>query len=272
MLNRIATIGITLFWAMMMVQLARREVLPMLEAVRDASTPASYAELERLAAKPRADQMGVYLKDKRIGFSLSRLRMLSGELRMESRTNLRFSLSDSPAASALGTEALDMSSHFEARVRDGELLEFRATVAAKPGTAPFLTVDGLPIGNTLQLKIRQGDNTRIETVPFNARRLVSGGFGQAVVPRALQVGMRWPISSVNPFTGNLQISRAEVVGMEDVILDGNPVPAYVIEMRQGSNKMKMWVDDDGVVVKQTLFNFTFIREPAPADALERTSL
>ena len=60
--------------------------------------------------------------------------------------------------------------------------------------------------------------------------------------------------------------------MEDVLLDGNKTAAYVIEVTQGAGKMKIWVDDDGTILKQKMFNFTFIRERTPADALERKSL
>ena len=273
MLNRMLTIGITVFWVAMMVQLAKREVVPSLVAAREASRTANYSELERLASKPRVDQMGIYLKDRRIGFSLSRLRIQHGELQMESRTRIKLNLSEGNApASALGLGSLDMSTHFKARVRDGELQDFRVTVSSPPGAPPLATIDGTPIGKILRLKIRHGESVQYESMPFDSRQLISNGFAQAFVPRTLKVGMRWPIRTLNPFTRGVQVSMAEVVGMDTVVIDDAEIAAYVIEVSYGSSTMTIWADEDGGVLKQQLFGFTFIREAPPPDALDRSKL
>lgn len=273
MLNRLLSVGITLFWLAMMAWLVQREVLPAFHEAHEALQSTSYHCLEARAADTPVSQMGIFLGGKRIGYTLSRMRLVGQELRLESRTEIKLSLSSRRHA-RLGPEIgdLDVSLLFVARVLQGELLDLRLTVNAPPGSPPIVVIDGVPVAKMLQLKIRHGGKTEIESIPFNPRQLISSGFGQAFALPKLDVGMRWQFRTLDPFSRRVRVSEAEVVGTEPITLGSETVQAYRIRIPYGTSEITVWADEDGAILKQKVFGFTFIREPPPSDAKERRSL
>ena len=97
MLGKILTAAITLFWVVMMALLAKRDVLPAYLAEREAARAPNYAYLEALAAKPRIQQMGIYMAGERIGQTVSRMAKVGDELRLTNQTDLE--LNSSPRKS-----------------------------------------------------------------------------------------------------------------------------------------------------------------------------
>jgi len=267
------TVAISAFWVAMMTRLIRHEIAPTVTALREASEGTTYQYLETLAAKPRATQMGIYLRDKRIGYALSRIQRSDDTLHIESRSELAFSLSPDAAVSLGPSDtALDVVLHFKARVLQSELLDFRLTVNSPPGSAPVAIIDGVPTGKRLHLKIRHGGETQTETIPFDSKQVISGGFTQMLTPGNLTVGMRWPIRSVDPFSRSVRVTHAEVTGIDTLRVGDRSVRAFVIRVPYGSNDMTVWADEEGNVLKQTLFGFTFLKESPPSDVFERRRL
>lgn len=274
MRGKAATAAITVFWLTMMGLLAHREILPAWRATREAAETLSYTYLESLAAKPRVSQMGIYLREQRIGFTLSRMRKVADALHLDSRSEMNLSLS--PGASSLIGPGMGGSLHvglrFNARVVSGELVDFRLTVSSPPGTAPAVTVDGQPVGESLHLKIRQGDAVRQETIPFNSKHLISSGLGQTFALPKLRVGARWAIRSLDPATYAVRTAWAKVVGRESLTIEDTTYDAYLVTIPYGGYEVKIWADRDGEILKQKIFGFTFVREDPPADALDRKHL
>ena len=271
MLGRVLTVTITLFWLAMMALLAQREIVPNIRFARAASQPTSYHYLESLATEGRVSQMGLYLGKRRIGYTLGRMRMVGDELHLESRTELKLSLSSNPRSTA-GLGRIDMSTEFLVRVEQGELLGLRLTVSSPPGTPPLAIIEGVPERQSLRLHIRQGDDIRVETIPFDSKQLISSGLAQAFALPKLSVGLRWKIHSLDPISRTVKVSTAEVIGKETVRLHGEDVEAFIIRIPYGTTETRIWAGPDGDVLKQQVLGFTFLKEEPPSDALERSTL
>lgn len=264
MTGRLLTAGITLFWLAMMGLLAHREILPAYRAAREAAQRLTYSRLQELASEPRVSQMGIYLGKRRVGKTVSVVRMVDDELRIRSETELNIRLSPGPSLGPTG-EGLRAAIRFCARAALGRLLEFRLTVSSPPGTPPAAIVDGYPVGRSLVLKIRQSGTTTTRTIPFDSEQLLSDSLSPALAPGDLRLGRRWVIRTLDPTTYTIRSVWAEVVRREPVTLDGETTDAYLIEVPYGSQKVKVWADRNGEVLKQKVLGFTFIREEVPAD-------
>ena len=273
MLGKLSTIAITLFWLTMMGLLAQREIIPAWHAARESEQTAGYEYLKALAAEPRVAQMGIYWRDRHMGYVLSRVRKVDGVLLLENRTEINLGMSGN-GASLFGVAAAGgaLGTRFRARVVEGELTDFSLTVSSPPGTPAMVTVNGRPVGNILNLNIRRGDETRAESVPFNSRQLISAGFAQAFAMPDLHVGARWAVRTLDPVGYTVRTAWAEVVGTERLIIDKQEYDAYLVEISHGFFKVKIWADRNGEILKQKMLGFVFVREDPPADALERKRL
>ncbi len=273
MLNRILTVGITLFWAAMMTLLVQRDLIPQFQAMRRASQPDSYHYLERIAEKGRAEQMGIYLGDRRVGYTRSRVRMMADELHLESKTVIRLSEASGPLAQVPAVAGfLDFGIYFSAHGFQGELLDVRATLSMPPGTAPMVIVTGKPKGGALELTIRQGEKAETRTVDFDPKQLLSSSYGQAFSLPALKMGAAWRITVLDPLTRSIRVLPAKVVDREFVAIGGRTYDAYVIRILYGTSETKVWATPKGEILKQTMLGFTFLREDPPEDILEAPTL
>ncbi len=273
MFYKALTIGITLFWLAMMACLAQREIVPAFQAAHAASQPTDYRYLERLASTPRVSRMGIFLRDKRIGYSLSRMRMVHETLHLESKTEIKLSLSPG-GLPAFGPNmgSLDVLLQFHARIMQGELVGMRLTVSSPPNAPPFVTIDGIPVGEMLHLKIRHGDQIDMESIPFNSSQLISSGLAQTFALPKLAVGESWQFRTLDPFSRSVRTSEARVTGRETVTINGENIEAYLIVIPHRTAETKIWASGDGEILKQKIFGFVFLKEEPLPDAFDRSPL
>jgi len=260
-LGRLATGCISVFWLIMMAVLAHREILPAYRAARQSSTGATYARLEEYAEAGHVSQMGIYLGDRRVGRSVSVFRKVGDEVRLSNDTEVNLELSPAAAAVPAAVNGLHAVMRFRARILEGRLLDFRLTVSSPPKTPPLAIVDGYPTGKVLVLRVRQGDRTTTQTIPFAAEEVLSSNLTPLVaLPERLRVGRRWTIRTLDPTTYAVRSVQAEVVAREPVSLDGVTRDAYRIEIPYGSYRVQVWVAPDGEVLKQKFLGFVFLKE------------
>ncbi len=269
MLGKVATALIVIFWLTMMALLAQREILPAVRAARESYLQATYNHLEKLTETPRISQMGIFLRGRRIGRSVSILRKDDGALRLQNETEINLSLSPGGALMSAGIGGLHAVIRFRAKAMAGRLLDFRLTVVSPPGTPPLVVVDGYPVGKMLALKIRQAGQTRTKTVPFDASQLLSSSLAPVFALPDLHVGKRWMMRTLDPATYAVRAVWAEVEGKESLSISGREYEAYLIKIPYGSYEVKVWATPDGEVLKQKVFGFTFVREEPPAELLEQ---
>ncbi len=269
MLGRFATAFIVVFWLTMMAVLAQREILPTYRAARQLSAGTTYAHLEKLAEAGRVSQMGIFLGKRRIGRTVSVFRKVGDELRLQNDTEINLNLSTDGAFMPGGVPGLHVLMRFRVRVAERKLLEFRLTVSSPPKTPPLAVVDGYPAGRTLVLKIKQGGQTRTESVPFSAEQILSSNLAPILAVSELHVGKRWIIRTLDPTTYTVRAVWAEVVAEEPVSIGGTQHEAFLIKIPYGSYEVNVWATPDGEVLKQKVFGFVFLKEQPSPDVLEQ---
>lgn len=97
-----------------------------------------------------------------------------------------------------------------------------------------------------------------QTIKYQPRSVVSDLLGPLDRLPGLHVGQRWEMQVVNPFTGNTEASRAEVVRRTVIHWAGNPVATYEVEQKMSSLRVHTWVTTDGVILRQEV-PFPFVR-------------
>lgn len=260
---------ITATWLTMMFGLARDEIAPAVRHAREIAQSVSYEHLEAVVPESRVDQMGIYVGPQRIGRATTWLKRREDELVIESESVLDFQ--GAPLFKGLGAalgDRLHCVIRFRASVIAGRLQEFRATVSSPPGSPPDITVDGVPDGSNLVLRIRQFGAVRTETVPFDPRQLLHNAFAPGLSLRDLRVGKKWRLKNLDYLTYTVDSAWAEVVGKETLAWAGEDVEAFVIVVSRGHYTTRIWARADGTILRQQFMAFNLIREPPSQAALE----
>jgi hypothetical protein len=264
LLGKILTVVITLFWMAMMTLLAKWDVLPAYLAEREAARAPSYAYLEALAAKPRVEQMGIYLGGTRIGQTVSGMSKMGDELRLTNHTDLAL---NSLAAQLLmmGGGGAHFSIKFEATIVEARLAGFRMEAFSQSRSEPLVIVDGLAAEDTLRLKIRQGNRAQSMSVPFDPRQVLSGLFAPTSMPAKLRVGESWPVNTLGLGSYGIQNGTATVLRTERIETEGVAQNVFVIGIKYGTYETTVWANSEGEVLQQKFLGFTLVREKPSAE-------
>jgi hypothetical protein len=265
LLGKILTAAVTLFWVAMMGLLVKRELLPAYLAEREAARAPNYAYLETLAAKPRVQQMGIFLAGNRIGQTVSRLAKVRDELRFTNRTDLQLNAIAARLLMMSGG-GVSFSFRFEATVIEGRLAGFRMEAFSPPQTEPLAIMEGVAAEDMLNLKIHQGGRVQSVSTPFDSRQVLSGLFAPTFVPAKLRVGESWPVNTLGLGSNGIQNGTATVLRTERIETEGATQEAFVIGIKYGTYETTAWVNSEGEVLQQKLLGFTLMREKPSAEA------
>lgn len=262
MIGKLATAAICIFWIVMMTLLVQRDIMPAVVAFREEQHTPGFARIKELAEKGYAQQMGIYLGERRIGFAQAWLKDSpdDGTVRMTNISQISMNMPGGNIIPGLPKGGLSLKFDFDAVVSSEGLQNFRLNVYSEGAAAPLAIVDGNPVGDTLNLKIRTGEETRIEQVPFRASAVLGNDMGPMVLPPKLAPGVKWPVRSLDPMTYAVRTAWATVHKKETVSIDGQDVQAYLITIPFGTAELKVWANDDGEVLKQKFLGFSFVRE------------
>lgn len=262
MIGKLATAAICIFWIIMMTLLVQREIAPAVVAFREEQHTPGFAHIKELAEKGYAEQMGIYLGQRRIGYAQAWLKPSPDDdtVRMINVSEISLNMPGGNMIPGLPGGAMSLKFDFNATVSNVGLQDFRLNVYSAGASAPLAIVDGNPVGDTLNLKIRTGDETRFEQVPFRADAIIGNDMGPMMLPAKIEPGVRWPVRSLDPMTYAVRTSWATVHKKETIEIEGAEVQAYLITIPFGNMELKVWANDEGQVLKQKFLGFSFIRE------------
>ena len=87
---------------------------------------------------------------------------------------------------------------------------------------------------------------------YEPRSVVHDALGPMDRLPGLHIGQRWDTRVVNPFTGQVEVVRVEVVRRDLIHWNGEPVSAFEVVHRSGPLTVRTWVRSDGVILRQEL--------------------
>ena len=97
-------------------------------------------------------------------------------------------------------------------------------------------------------------------------QIAAQGLSPLLALPALEVGMKWHVVVVDPFTFRPSRVEMEVLRKQELRWQGRDVPTHVVAIRSGLISALAWVGPRGEVLReQTLFGLTFISEPLPEE-------
>ena len=147
----------------------------------------------------------------------------------------------------------------------GRLVEFESRVRLADD-ADAIKVQGKIEGSTIHLTVQSGEITATLSRSLSPNALVSDELSPQVRMPGLRVGQTWTVPLYSPFraaASPLEILQAVVEREDRVHWDGRTVNARVIVYRGdsgsglagGETRGKMWVREDGVVLRQEVAVF-----------------
>ncbi len=108
---------------------------------------------------------------------------------------------------------------------------------------------------------------------YEPRSVVHDALGPLDRLPGLHLGQRWDTRVVNPFTGQVEVVRVEVLRRDLIPWNGEPVSAFEVVHHSGPLTARTWVRPDGVILRQEV-PFPLVRlvlERLPDKAQSTTS-
>ncbi len=255
-IRRLAAAGIALFWAAMVIALARRSSAPMpaadgAEALDSRAIAAQWQDVE--------EWMSIESNGKPIGAIHSRLaRQSGGEFQLTSRASLRFSAPD--------RAGLDLAAI--AKLNDRfELSSFSMRADSSPLR---LRVYGFVWAERLYLRFATGEsNKRMAYYPLEGPVSLMEAL-RPLAARAvdLEPGKLYRIQAFDPiWFGQAGAAAIEIVGEETIVSLGVPVEATRMEMRLGGRKLTAWIGPDRSLLRYEMMDGLVFERMDAAEAL-----
>jgi hypothetical protein len=153
----------------------------------------------------------------------------------------------------------------------GNLRSFRATVKPAEDSDELLRVEGELVRGIMEIRMHGPLPilNQKRSYPYEPRSLLQNALGPFDRMPGLQVGQRWETRVVSPLTGQVEVSRVEVVRRTVIQWDRAPVATYEVVQQMTPLSARTWVRPDGLVLRQEV-PFPFVklvleRLPEPPD-------
>lgn len=275
MYSRLFNIIVCLMWLSTMTWLITQKVVPALWV----GQPPSY---QAIVETQKREPVGwhLWINNKQLGWALSTLEE-QGQGSKEIRSYIHFDeLPIDELTSGWGRALFRLmeqpSGKFEMDVQNvltidsmGKLLRFDSRIQLDP-LKNILRMQGIVDGLQLHVEIRSGNFSYSSDVPLPQHALLNDALSPQTQLPNLAIGQTWAVPALNPLrpTANLmEVMRATVEEKEPIYWNSEIYDAWVVVYRgdpgagfasKSGNRGKLWVLDDGNVIKQQAMIFDSI--------------
>ncbi len=215
------------------------------------ATPA-YSDLFSDENLPSRRRMGIYIGDKRVGFSEAITeRLPEGSYRITNRTEV--------TSERLGL-LNPLTSSFILNLNPERRLESFTFGLKEPFQAQ---VKGEVLQDKIHIVARIGRSSLEQEYAFQGEDLLVTSLGPSGIPHRLRVGTRWSVRVLNPRTFEVDRAEMRVVKKEKIEIEREMLETYLVRMRiPGFQKdLRAWVSMEGEVLRQeTPFGFVLVKE------------
>lgn len=231
-------VSATTFWLVMMSLLIRREFFEL------TAVESPYEVLPLHDVKLREEYRAIYLGSEFIGFNFNVLEPKEKseksdyELRHQNYLTFRF-LGQEREMLVKGKALLDSRLYlkgFEIRVTSGD---------------HWNRITGQTAKNNLNLIIEGKDSVPVRKIfPLKGPVLFSEAMNFVWTPENLRLGKQGRLELWNPLLMNVETIGFLVWGKDKIKYKGEEVPVYGIGIKQDGVETRMWVSEDGIVLRQ----------------------
>ncbi len=241
---------VTTFWAVMMVSLVRRDLLPAIP--RPMSGEMSFESVLAATPLPYSSRMAIYFGEKKVGYA---------DTTIEKQTAGWYRVGTNVTAEA----PLPFGENVRFRIFGHLILDerFQLRSLRLSFSSPIYRADmsGTVDLNQLELTIESDGTTWRRKVPIDTAQLMSNSFFPFVRAPWLRPGESWTISLLNPVTFETEQVVAKVERTEKMTVSDKEETVHVVVMNYAGQELRAWVTRDGEVVRQeTSLGLKMIRE------------
>jgi hypothetical protein len=250
------SLGIVLFWLVMIILLVRRH-WPAKQPLPPSLPPATL--VEHASRQTQESWLGVYHHHKKIGYVQRRLTTLATGMRWEEQSRLKLRVLDT-----------DQTVHTEVRATLDQhyaLQDF--SVRFLSGSGVFQVTGAVTSGGSVQPELRgqmtSGGNTSAFAVPLREPVYLPTAIQMSLQGVTLQPGDVRHYTIFNPLT--LQTDSLSVTALGTETLPGQALPVSKVAVHYSHTTVHAWLDVHGAVVKEEAPLGLMLQRESPADAL-----
>ncbi|HUU81341.1 MAG TPA: hypothetical protein VMW90_07825, partial [Acidobacteriota bacterium] len=188
------------------------------------------------------DWMEVYLKGRKVGYSVSQVSPLGDNYLIQDEIFLRLNL----MGQATGMRAVTRSIVDHAF----SLKSFRFTMIS--GVVTF-QASGKVEGDEMLLEIGEGNARRSKRIKLSGPPVTGSGMTQIFRGQPIEVGRSFMFPFFDPSTASQKAIAIKVVAKETIVIAGIKYDTFRLETAMWGQPMTFWLDENGIVLKEEGF-------------------
>lgn len=240
-MKRIISIGVVLFWSVMVLWLVRRS------SVSDTTSPPPPPPVPAaMSLSPAAQEgwMGIYHQAKKIGYFHRRLVPVEQGYRWEEQSQMKLRVMDTDQLVHTSVRAA-IDQHYA--LQD---FSFRLDTSGVIFEVTGKVVEGGAAGRTLTGQIVSAGNASPFSFPLRDPIYLPSTTQMMLRGVSLQAGEERQYSIFNPLTAKTETISVTALGPETLTLKGQQLAVTKIAERFGGTTVHAWLDHEGKVVKE----------------------
>jgi hypothetical protein len=207
---------------------------------------------------PQRDWKEIYLKDKKVGYTVSLIKPFDGGYLVQEEVFLRLNLMGLASGVYTATQC---------QVDDNFLLKsFNFSMSS--GVVRF-NLTGKVEGDELVLQSARGKAKRTQRIKLSAPPMMGSCVGYFLKSRKIRVGEEFKVPIFDPSTTAQKEAVVKVVARDPITINRIKYNAYRLETEMWGKVITSWVDESGTTLKEKGFmGFTIVKSSAAAAPLD----
>jgi hypothetical protein len=207
---------------------------------------------------PQRDWKEIYLKDKKVGYTVSLIKPFDDGYLVQEEVFLRLNLMGLASGVYTATQC---------QVDDNFVLKsFNFSMSS--GVVRF-NLRGKVEGDELVLQSARGKAERTQRIKLSAPPMMGSCMGYFLRSRKIQVGEKFKVPIFDPSTTAQREAVVKVVAREPITINRIKYNAYRLETEMWGRVLTSWVDESGITLKEKGFmGFTIVKSSPAAAPLD----
>lgn len=238
--------GVVFLWIILIGNLIRQVHF------HDTGTGGGGASIAHAVTETEAEWMGIYLKGKKIGYSMSQIVPLDKDYLIQEEIVMRLNLLGQPSVLRTFTRAV-VDSHFI-------LKNFKVRISS--GIVNF-AISGKVEKDNIIIEAENNAKSRPQKIKLSGPPVIGSGLSYIFKGKALKDGETSDFFLFDPSTMTQKKITIRVAGKEKVALNDRTYEAWRLETRMWGQDLLFWVDEGGNVLReQGMMGLTLVRSDA----------
>ncbi len=201
---------------------------------------------------PQSDWMEIYLKCKKVGYSVNHVSPVGDDYLIQEDIFLKMNLMGRASVMHAATRSI-VGNQFL-------LKSFRFRMTS--GVVAF-QVSGRVEGARMHLEIGEGVARRSESIKLSGRPMIGSAMAQFFKGRQLEVGQSFKFHVFDPSTMAQKEMALKVIASETLVINSIKYDTFRLETEMWGQHLIFWLDGDGSVLKEEGFmGLTLVRSSA----------